>query len=157
MKKLTLLLMTFVLVLGLTGCTNKNGGSKYDKKTCTQIGKDMAADTIKTNLESDGDTLKNIKYTYLMTINTISYAEEQNEAFTKYFKDIDGVENELDDLNWIVTYDFEKIDLNKFKEAMTKFRTEFLKSDKNDYSYIDNNKVSLSKYQKVELNGYNCS
>lgn len=171
MKKVLFSIAIFTLLVSLTGCNDSNdklnkdkneskGNSNieskdYSKMTCTNSN-DSVASTIITNIEYEDNYIKNIKYTYNIKSDGQTLATMLKDEFEKDFKSVTGVDSNYSNNVWTQTFNFEKVNLNDYQNAMTNYLNFVSSSTEKDFSYIKDDKILLDSYKSIELSNYNC-
>ncbi len=161
MKKIILILM--VAILFIAGCENKeeekkqkeNNKQEYKTMTCTN-NTDSIANLITVNIEYDNNIIKNIKYTYDIKEEGKTMISMLVTEFEKDFKDVSGVTSKYSNNTWIQTYDFEKINLENYKNAKTNYLNYLSSDTEKNFDYINNDNMLLDSYKNIELNKYIC-
>ena len=112
------------------------------------------------NCENENSTL-NITYNtenqyivYIKRVEIFNDDEAANEI-SSYYKDINGINVKEEGKEITLEFDFNKLDINQYKLAVTKHNDSYrLESD---FSYIENNKILADKYKNLELKNLTCS
>ena len=112
------------------------------------------------NCENENSTI-NITYntenkyvTYIKRNEVLADGEIADEI-SSYYKNINGITVEVDDKEITIEFDFNTLDINQYKIAVTKHDDSYrLESD---FSYIEENKILTEKYQNLELKNLTCT
>lgn len=112
------------------------------------------------NCENENSTI-NITYntenkyvTYIKRNEVLANTEIADEI-SSYYKNINGITVEVDDKEITIEFDFNALDINQYKIAVTKHNDSYrLESD---FSYIEENKILTEKYQNLELKNLTCT
>lgn len=81
--------------------------------------------------------------------------EELVEEISEYYKDINGINVQTDVKEITIEFDFNKLDINQYKIAVTKHNDSYrLESD---FSYIEDNKILADEYKNLELKNLTCT
>lgn len=112
------------------------------------------------NCENENSTI-NITYntenkyvTYIKRNEILADAEIADEI-SSYYRNINGITVEVDDKEITIEFDFNTLDINQYKIAVTKHNDSYrLESD---FSYIEENKILTEKYQNLELKNLTCT
>ena len=112
------------------------------------------------NCENENSTL-NITYNtenqYIVYIKRVEIFNDDEAAkeISSYYKDINGINVKEEGKEITLEFDFNKLDINQYKLAVTKHNDSYrLESD---FSYIENNKILADKYKNLELKNLTCS
>lgn len=92
--------------------------------------------------------------TYIKRTETLS-DEEIAKEINSYYKDINGINSTVDEKEITIEFDFNKLDINQYKVAVTKHNDSYrLESN---FSYINDNKILADKYKELELKNLTCT
>ena len=81
--------------------------------------------------------------------------DEATNEISSYYKDINGINVKEEEKEITLEFDFNKLDINQYKLAVTKHNDSYrLESD---FSYIENNKILADEYKNLELKNLTCS
>lgn len=112
------------------------------------------------NCENENSTL-NITYNtenqYIVYIKRVEIFndDEATTEISSYYKDINGINVKEEEKEITLEFDFNKLDINQYKLAVTKHNDSYrLESD---FSYIENNKILADEYKNLELKNLTCS
>jgi hypothetical protein len=112
------------------------------------------------NCENENSTL-NITYNtenqYIVYIKRVEIFNDDEAAkeISSYYKDINGINVKEEGKEITLEFDFNKLDINQYKLAVTKHNDSYrLESD---FSYIENNKILADEYKNLELKNLTCS
>ena len=112
------------------------------------------------NCENENSTL-NITYNtenqYIVYIKRVELFndDESTKEISSYYKDINGINVKEEEKEITLEFDFNKLDINQYKLAVTKHNDSYrLESD---FSYIENNKILADEYKNLELKNLTCS
>lgn len=112
------------------------------------------------NCENENSTL-NITYNtenqYIVYIKRVEIFndEDATNEISSYYKDINGINVKEEGKEITLEFDFNKLDINQYKLAVTKHNDSYrLESD---FSYIENNKILADEYKNLELKNLTCS
>lgn len=92
--------------------------------------------------------------TYMKKIEVFNDEEIANEI-SGYYQDISGITISNNEKEVTLEFNFNSLDINKYKVAITKHNDAYrLESD---FSYIENNKINANKYKILELKNLTCT
>lgn len=105
--------------------------------------------TISVSIKEENGYILYLKKEEILKNNSLALA---NETF---YKDIEHITTNVEDKTLTIEFDFNNLDINKYKEAIQKYNDNYRLDS--DFSYIENDKVNYEKYTTLELNNLTCT
>lgn len=87
--------------------------------------------------------------------NEVLSDEELVEEISEYYKNINGITVQTDGKEITIEFDFNKLDINQYKIAVTKHNDSYRLET--DFSYIKDNKIMADEYKNLELKNLTCT
>lgn len=105
--------------------------------------------TISVSIKEENGYILYLKKEEILKNNSLALA---NETF---YKDIEHITTNVEDKTLTIEFDFNNLDINKYKESIQKYNDNYRLDS--DFSYIENDKVNYEKYTTLELNDLTCT
>ena len=87
--------------------------------------------------------------------NEVLSDEDLVEEISEYYKNINGITVQTDGKEITIEFDFNKLDINQYKIAVTKHNDSYRLET--DFSYIKDNKIMADEYKNLELKNLTCT
>ncbi len=153
-------IFNFLLILAFVGINifflyNWNNSKKQEKDSEPIIKEEKEK-----NLSCTSDNL-NIeviaKNNYITKLKRTMNFEDEEElnSILKIFENQEGIAYDINDKQLAITFDFENLDINEYKNVMRNYLEYY--RDSSDFTYIEENKLLYDHYKESELKELECT
>ncbi len=154
-------LLNLFLILGYIG-TNAYFIYQWEEKKVVETPQEKEETTVYQNTylcEKEDEHISSLITTEKDNITSMIRKEtfdsqELLEEAKEYFKETEGLTIEVEDKTLILTFDFQKLDLNEYKNMVRDYLES--KRETTDFTYIVDDKLVYTTYLKEQLNGFTC-
>lgn len=106
-------------------------------------------DNIKINVVSKDNYIMNMER--IQTFNN----EEEKKEIAEIFKDHEGISTKIEENTLNITFDFQKLDSNQYKNIMRNYLEYY--RDSSDFTYVKDDKLDYKVYKETELKEFQCT